>query len=79
MSDLEQNRPTISVTVAKQFYKHALRTLALAIGAFSVAGGIAVTVSFTSGEIDPAYAIVSFLSWGGIAAAAVFALRKPPF
>lgn len=75
----EEDTGKLALVFAKQFYKHALRTIAYAVAAFSLIGGLAVTLTFRGGDIDPAYATVSFLSWGGLAAAIVFAVRKPPF
>lgn len=67
------------VTIARQFYKHALRTLAMVVAAFGTAGSVAFYVLFATGDYHPAYGIVTFLSWGCFAAAIVLAVRKPPF
>lgn len=77
--DSGQQTVPIEVSYARVFYKHLLRTVGLALAAFAVAGSTAVVISFTGGGVDPAYAIVSFLAWGMLAAALVIGLRTPPF
>lgn len=77
--DSGQQTLPVEVSYARVFYKHLLRTIAWSLAAFSVAGSTAVVLTFASGEVHAAYAIVSFVSWGMLAAALVVGLRKPPF
>lgn len=74
-----ENRIPTSVGYARVFYRHVLHTIALALVTFAVVGSAAVMVTYQGGRFAPAYAVVSFLAWGMLGAAAVCLLRKPPF
>lgn len=74
----EETRIPVTITWAARFYRHVMRTIAFALAAFSIGGSAAVVVTFSANAAHPAYAVVSFLAWGSIAAALVLWLRNPP-
>lgn len=76
----EEDTGKLALVFAKQFYKHALRTIAMALAAFGFIGGTATYVLWSQPDgMDPAFAVITCLTWGAVAAAVVFAVRKPPF
>lgn len=79
MTDTQERGLHPGAAFGSVFYRHAMRTAAMVLAAFALVGGTAVGITYSDGGFDPSYAVVSFLAWGMLGAAAVLALRRPPF
>lgn len=79
MIETGQQQQVMPVTIARIFYRHACKTLAMCLVAFGVTGALGVGALYADGTLDRAFVVVTFFAWGGFGAATVLALRKPPF
>lgn len=69
----------MGVGFARVFYRHALRSAALALAVFAVVGSTAAGAILEAWPYDPVIAVIGFFAWGMIGAAVILALREPPF